>query len=144
MPPRLVIFDRQDTRAVDLPALENSARAALPLCLAAPGGHDAALPALDEVEVSLVSDTEIARVHGKFLGDESPTDVITFQHGEIMASVDTAAREAAARGGTTEAELLLYLIHGLLHLNGHLDDTPESRAAMTRVQESILRRVQAH
>jgi probable rRNA maturation factor len=144
MLPRIVIFDRQDSHRVDCSALEKSARAALPLCLAAAGAHGAVLPSIEELEVSLITDSEMARVHGRFLGDESATDVITFQHGEIVASVDTAAREAGARGHAIEIELLLYVIHGLLHLNGHLDDTAASREAMAGLQESILHRALSH
>ena len=141
MRPRLAIFDRQDSHPVDVFGLQQSARGAVPLCLAVPGPHDPVLPQMDEVEVSLIDDTGIAQVHGRYLGDESTTDVITFQHGEIVASVDAAAREAAARGHSIEDELLLYVIHGLLHLNGHLDNTPESRESMARLQESILSRL---
>lgn len=115
--------------------------AALPHILAAPGGGPSGLATLEEVEISLISDAEIARIHGEFMDDPAATDVITFHHGEILASVDTAAREAAARGENMHRELALYLIHGLLHLHGHTDAEPAPRAAMHAAQDAILAEV---
>lgn len=111
---------------------------ALPHILASPGGAPSCLATSEEVEISLISDAEIARIHGEFMDDPSATDVITFHHGEILASVDTAAREAAARGENMHRELALYLIHGLLHLHGHTDAEPAPRAAMHAAQDAIL------
>ena len=109
-------------------------------CLASPGEARCDLPGLTEIEISVVSDQTIAGVHDEFFDDPSPTDVITFPHGELLISWDTARDEACSRGHSVLDELLLYLIHGLLHLNGHVDDRPESRAAMETVQESIWRK----
>ena len=78
---------------------------ALALCLASRGPGDAPLGELGEIEVSLVSDEDIARVHGEFMDDPTPTDVITFQHGEILVSLDTARREAVGGPALTPAEL---------------------------------------
>ena len=99
---------------------------------------DAPLLVLPEIEVSVVSDDEIARVHGDFLGDATPTDVITFHHGEILVSADTAARQGAEHGQDIDTELALYVIHGLLHLAGWEDDDPDEQKAMHRVQDEIL------
>lgn len=126
---------------LDLAWIEQAAASALPHCLAARGPHDAPLGELDEIEISLVSDETIAQVHGEFMDDPDPTDVITFQHGEILVSVDTARREGAAHGNSSEEETLLYIIHGLLHLNGHTDLREPDRTAMHREQETILARV---
>src|SRR5207244_9483596 len=49
-----------------------------------------------EVSVWLISDRRMALLHRKFLGQSGPTDVLTFQHGEIFISVDTAQRHARA------------------------------------------------
>lgn len=92
---------------------------------------------LEEVEASLVDDAAIAEVHGEFLQDATATDVITFAHGEVIVSVETAARRGAEFGKNERGETLLYLVHGLLHLAG-LDDLEEEDAAeMARVQELV-------
>jgi probable rRNA maturation factor len=106
--------------------------------LAVPGPHDAVLAALETVEISFLTDDAIAAVHGEFMHDPSPTDVITFHHGEILISTETAIRQAPEGGHHAERECALYLIHGLLHLNGHHDSTPDERAAMHRRQDEIL------
>lgn len=109
----------------------------MPRCLDAskPGG---VLAELDEIEVNLVDDATIARVHAEFLGDDSPTDVITFHHGEILLSVETACRQALELRTSKGKELALYLIHGLLHLAGYDDHEPDQRREMHKIQEIIL------
>ncbi len=98
------------------------------------------LAGLDAVSVVLVSDRRIAVLHGEFMGDPSPTDVITFLHGEVVVSAETARREARARGLPVAREVALYAIHGLLHLAGWTDTDPQSAAAMRAMQGKILRR----
>jgi probable rRNA maturation factor len=98
------------------------------------------LPGLAEVHFVLVSDRRIAALHGEFMGDPSPTDVITFLHGEVVISAETALREARARGLPPAEELARYAVHGLLHLAGWLDSDPEAAAEMRQMQEKILRR----
>lgn len=139
--PALELYDHQSALALDLERLEQLARAALPEVLAAPGTQPPALPELETVEVSFIDDPAIARVHADFLNDPTPTDVITFEHGEILISTETAIRQAAEHGQTPERETALYLIHGLLHLNGHEDLSETGAARMKRLQEEILNRV---
>lgn len=109
------------------------------MVLAQPG-HDAltVLGGLDEIEISLVDDPAIARVHLDFMGIDGATDVITFDHGEILVSLDTATRVAADLAVTVRAEVLLYAIHGLLHLHGYNDTTADARERMHARQTSIL------
>lgn len=114
---------------------------ALPLVWSHPGAASSMLPELEEVEISLVDDRTMAAVHGDFLDDPTPTDVITFHHGEILVSVETAAREAAERGEPALRETALYVIHGLLHLHGHTDAEPAARDVMHAVQDRILETV---
>lgn len=114
---------------------------ALPHCLEKPGTEEPALPSLEEVEVTLVNDETIARVHGEFMDDPTPTDVITFHHGEILVSVDTARSVAEEHGNSVTEETLLYIIHGFLHLNGHTDLSEPERAHMHRIQDDILSRL---
>lgn len=142
-PPRVEIYSHADDGDIPLDRLALAAQAALPWCLERPGGEEAVLGGLVEVEVSLVDDATISEVHGEFMDDPTPTDVITFHHGEILVSLDTARREGPAHGNSTADETLLYIIHGLLHLNGHTDLRDPDRTAMHREQEAILDRVRS-
>lgn len=139
--PELHLHNCQERVALDIEALKSRATSALPLVLSRPGPETAVLPDLDEIEISLVSDEDISDVHGRFLNDPSPTDVITFHHGEILVSADTACRTAPSWNHGTDREVLLYLIHGLLHLNGHEDRSESGAARMKQEQESILAEV---
>lgn len=142
--PKLALFNRQKSQPVPLPWLRRVAKAALSPCLAAAQPReDSVLADLPEVEITYVSDAEIARVHGEFLDDATPTDVITFHHGEILISAETAARQALDHGQTLDHELALYLIHGLLHLAGWHDEDPLEAAEMAATQERILQQAAA-
>ena len=116
---------------------------ALPACLAAICETDAPLSTLEEIEVSLVTDEAIALVHADYLNDPTPTDVITFHHGEILVSLDTAAQQSILHGETFEREVLLYIIHGLLHLGGWDDHEEAQRVDMHLLQARILNDVWA-
>jgi probable rRNA maturation factor len=96
-----------------------------------------------ELSVAFLSDTDLARLHGRFLQDPTPTDVITFppppeseSGGEICVSVDAARRIAGARGFSRE--LTLYLVHGWLHLAGHDDLEPGKKRRMRRAERRAL------
>jgi probable rRNA maturation factor len=95
---------------------------------------------LSEIFIWLISDRRMALLHRTFLGQSGSTDVLTFQHGEIFISVDTARRHARAFGNSLIRELKLYIVHGLLHLHGFDDQTPAEARKMKTVQEKILRR----
>ncbi len=141
--PVVELYNHQEAVALDLGSLGIQAELVLPMVLLCPvpPGAVSVLGDLDTVEVSFINDAEIARVHGEFLDDPTPTDVITFDHGEILISAETAARCAADYGHTPPEEALLYLIHGLLHLRGYDDQEPESRAAMHRTQQHLLEKI---
>jgi probable rRNA maturation factor len=94
---------------------------------------------LSEIFIWLISDRRMALLHRKFLGQSGPTDVLTFQHGEIFISVDTARRQACAFGNSLLCELKLYIVHGLLHLHGFDDQTPAEARKMKKAEEKILR-----
>jgi probable rRNA maturation factor len=137
--PELWIEDCQTSVAVDVPLLAERARRALGVLReTSPDGEPGFVTETEAVEISLVSDDEMARIHGEFLEDPTPTDVITFGHGELLVGAETAAREAAARGWPLERELLLYVVHGILHLQGFEDATDAGGTEMERVQERIL------
>lgn len=137
--PKLRIYNRQKTHAIPLPWLRRVGRAALPGCIAALKPPEGLLPSLPEVEITIVDDADIARVHGDFLDDPTPTDVITFHHGEILISADTAARQCAEHGQSFDHEVALYLVHGLMHLAGWEDHEPEEAREMAGLQEAILK-----
>jgi len=139
--PGIEIYPHVDCPEETLTLLRKQTMEALPLCLACPGTEAPLLRDLDEVEINLTSDETIAGVHGEFMDDPTPTDVITFHHGEIFVSVETAGREAQNHGNSVAEEILLYIIHGLLHLNGHTDLVEVERNQMTREQERILRNI---
>ncbi len=142
MPQWLVeVYDHQEHFLFDLIALQRRTEQALPLVFAHPGPEPSSLLEGGMLEFTIVDDPTIARVHGEFLNDPTPTDVITFHHGEVLISADTASRQAKAHGQSFERELLLYAIHGLLHLHGHEDHTSTGAATMRILQESILDRI---
>ena len=100
--------------------------------------EDAPLASLECVEVALVDDETSGRVHEQFMGIEGATDVITFEHGEIVIGVEVARRQAKDYGEPEERELLRYLVHGLLHLAGHEDEGDEDRKVMEAAQEKLV------
>jgi probable rRNA maturation factor len=83
----------------------------------------------------------MARVHGDFLGDPSETDVITFPYGEILVCPAVARDRAAEFGTKLDQEVLLYCLHGLLHLAGYDDTAPLRAKEMARAQARLLKRV---
>ena len=115
-----------------------------------------------EISLALVDDAEIRRVNREFLGHDYATDVISFVlndeaspldaersnrvagvaaphlEGELIVSTETALREAAAHGWTPADELLLYVVHGLLHLCGYDDLTDEARPVMRTREREVL------
>ncbi|HWL53997.1 MAG TPA: rRNA maturation RNase YbeY [Chthoniobacteraceae bacterium] len=139
--PVISVYNRQRKLRPELAWLRRFATRALPEVLRQqPGPGEAPLPLLEEVEVSLVSDATIARLHRDFMQIAGPTDVITFQHGEIVISTETARENAGLYARSVRDELALYLVHGLLHLYGYEDGDPAEAARMHELQESLLAR----
>lgn len=75
------------------------------------------------------------------MGISGPTDVLTFEHGEILISAETAASYAGEYDLTPLQEIALYILHGLLHLRGFDDQTPSDHEEMYRVQSEIFSRL---
>lgn len=140
--PVVEIFAHHEHQPLHIEHWHELASQALPLVVAQAKSSGAPVRHLEEVEISLVSDESIAKVHGEFLADPTPTDVITFQHGEILISLDTAMRQAAENSEPYEREVTRYIVHGLLHLAGWDDREEAERKAMHEVQERILAAVQ--
>lgn len=114
------------------------ARAAAEIIEAHLNDPQAPLAGLGCVEVALVDDETSGRVHDQFMGISGATDVITFEHGEIVIGVEVAWRQAAEYGEPELRELFRYLVHGLLHLAGHEDGADAGRARMEAVQEALV------
>jgi probable rRNA maturation factor len=98
----------------------------------------AEIASVPEITVLIVSDRRMAALHQAFCGLAGPTDVLTFRHGEIVISADTAARQARMFHSNLVCEIQLYLLHGLLHLAGFDDLATNQRRQMHRLQKKLL------
>lgn len=136
---QISVQNAQRKLRVDLKALRQFASRALGRCTRVAPPRAGELKKLGAVRIVLVSDARMAALHKTFMNIASPTDVLTFQHGEIFISVETAAQNAARFRTTMDREIRLYLVHGLLHLAG-FDDTS---AAQAREMSSLQRRIVA-
>lgn len=98
-----------------------------------------------ELSIAFVEKDYIAQLHDQFMGDPSPTDVITFpgdpdidQAGEIIVCPEVAREFSASQNLDFSDELALYLIHGYLHLCGFDDIEEEDRAQMRIAEQQAL------
>lgn len=104
-----------------------------------------------EVRVRLADDLEVEAVHLERLGVSGTTDVITFDLADpgdpsrglfldvdLLVCVDEARRQASARGIPVRQEVLLYVLHGVLHCMGHDDHDPEDSRTMHAREDEIL------
>jgi probable rRNA maturation factor len=132
--PSLHLSNRQRKSRIDLTEFRHFAEAAM--ARIAQLVDRVTLPA--EVSVAFVSDARIAQIHREFMSVAGPTDVITFHHGEIVISVETAARQAKIFNSTLRRELRIYFVHGLLHLAGWEDSSREGRQMMSVTQKRIV------
>ena len=101
--------------------------------------------AVGNINYIFCSDERELAVNREFLGHDYYTDVITFDYstaqtlnGDIFISLDTVRSNAEMVGCRFEDELLRILIHGVLHLTGQGDKTPETKAQMTAKEEKAL------
>jgi len=136
--PRITVRNLQRKIAVNVADLQKFAQNVVRRCLQFRNRKGTDLSKLREISVWLISDRRMARLHRDFLGQSGPTDVLTFQHGEIFISVETAKRHARIFDNPLERELQLYIVHGLLHLHGFGDRTSAEARKMKNVQEKIL------
>ena len=136
--PEITVRNLQRKVPVDVVDLEMFARKAAELCLRLPRRKKTDLAQLREISVLIVSDRKIASLHRQFMNESGPTDVITFQHGEIFVGAESARRNARRFGNAFERELRLYVVHGLLHLHGFDDRNAASARRMQVVQRKIL------
>jgi probable rRNA maturation factor len=136
--PRIGVRNLQRRISVNAGELEKFAVKAVQHCLQLRKAKNSDLRDAREVCVWLISHRRMSLLHRRFLGQAGPTDVLTFQHGEIFISVETARRNARAFGNSLMSELKLYIVHGLLHLHGFDDRTRSAAKKMKAEQEKIL------
>ncbi|MDQ8180013.1 rRNA maturation RNase YbeY [Pelagicoccus sp. SDUM812005] len=98
-----------------------------------------------ELSIAFVDKEYIAQLHDQFMGDPTPTDVITFppdpdidQAGEVIVCPQVAREYAKKENLDFSHELSLYIIHGYLHLCGFDDIEETDRALMRRAEQQAL------
>ena len=101
--------------------------------------------AVGNINYIFCSDERELEVNREFLNHDYYTDVITFDYstastlnGDIFISLDTVHSNAEMVGVSFDAELLRIIIHGVLHLTGQGDKTPETKVQMTEKEEKAL------
>jgi probable rRNA maturation factor len=121
-------------------ALERAVTAAL-------AHHEADAPLA--LAILLTGSEQIQQLNRDFLGDDKPTDVLSFPAGEALPGMDAylgdiaiavpvAAAQAAAAGHEMLHELALLTVHGVLHLLGYDHATPAEQQEMWQLQDAIL------
>lgn len=99
------------------------------------------------VSVAVVDDPAIHQINREYLQHDYPTDVLSFAlfdeppmrlEGQIVVSADTAKVGAVEAGWSAGDELLLYIVHGTLHLVGYDDHDPSAAAAMLAAEAAAL------
>ena len=128
------------TDDVEMPSLDEKAVSKWIRAVAADYGF-----AVGNINYIFCSDERELAVNREFLGHDYYTDVITFDYstpstlnGDIFISLDTVRSNAEMVGVPFEQELLRIIIHGVLHLTGQGDKTPETKVQMTEKEEKAL------
>lgn len=125
--PVVLVSDRQPV-PVDAPAL---ARLAAEVLAAEGRGGE-------ELSLSFVGEAEIAEMHQRYMGEDGPTDVLSFpldEDGLLGDVVVCPAVAARSNPDAPEAELRLLVVHGVLHLLGYDHEEDGERAEMWARQE---------
>jgi probable rRNA maturation factor len=98
------------------------------------------------VSIAVVDDETIRDLNRRYLEHDYATDVLSFTlerderclEGEVVVSAETAVRAGAQFGWSANDELLLYVVHGVLHLVGFDDQTAPEREAMRGMERKYL------
>ena len=99
-----------------------------------------------EIGIRITDDKTIRRLNAQHLGHDYATDVISFGYeccapqvnGELIVSLETAQQQAHNVRWPVEHELLLYVVHGVLHITGMDDYMPHDRAAMRQYEQKVM------
>jgi probable rRNA maturation factor len=103
-----------------------------------------------KVTLAFVNNPHIHRLNKQFLAHDEPTDILTFPYtdpgakkleGEVVIGYEVAAEYAADRGIPVGQELLLYVIHGCLHLCGYDDKTAKAAREMRGKERKYLKKL---
>jgi len=98
-----------------------------------------------DLGVVLVDDKTIAKLNAQYHNTQGPTDVLSFDYGEgqgeLIVSVDHAVVQARRFHSTPSRELVLYVVHGILHLRGHNDRTRSDRRRMRAAEQHLISRL---
>ena len=128
------------TDSIEMPALDERKVTRWIKAVAADYGF-----AVGNINYIFCSDERDLEVNRQFLGHDYYTDIITFDYstpsvlnGDIFISLDTVRSNAEQLNISFDTELLRILIHGVLHLTGQGDKTPETKAQMTAKEEKAL------
>jgi probable rRNA maturation factor len=128
-----VLLDRQRRRRVSRPRLRRVLR-----------GAARKLSVSGEVAVVLAGDRAVRALNARYRGKDKPTDVLSFPGpggeaglGDIVISVDTAARNARSCGRTLPQELDVLALHGFLHVLGYDHETDDG--TMDRLERRLRR-----
>lgn len=125
---------------LDYPALKDAAR-----CVLEGEGVPAA-----KIGLAFVTNPHIHRLNKQFLDHDEPTDVLTFPYsapkakkleGEVVIGYEIAQEYAADRGHPIERELVLYVIHGCLHLCGYDDTSAKAERLMRQKEREYLKKL---
>lgn len=99
-----------------------------------------------ELNIAFVDRNEITKLNTRFLGHKEPTDVLSFLldtnakriTGEVVVCVSVAVEYATETDTEVEGEIMLYVVHGVLHLLGYDDMDKKNAGTMHRVEKKIL------
>ena len=104
-----------------------------------------------DLTVVLTDDAQLQALNQEYLGIDAPTDVLSFPadfvdpdsnqryYGDILISVARAQAQAEAASHSVEDEILLLIVHGVLHLLGHDHAEEDEKQRMWSAQDEILR-----
>ncbi len=97
----------------------------------------------NELSVYFVTERRICDLHREYFNDPTPTDCISFPIdsetlGDVFVCPKTALKYTAANGGDPYEEIVLYVIHGLLHLMGYDDIESEERRVMRKNEKKCM------
>ena len=152
MPKIAVRADSAYRRKIDSRRLREAAQKTL--------AHESA-PSRAEITLVITGDDEIRDLNRKYRGVDAPTDVLSFGEaeadarcvaapgqaaylGDVVISYPRAVAQAATAGHPTDDELLLLVVHGLLHLLGHDHASRAEKRKMWAAQEEILNELGVH
>lgn len=125
--------------SIDVAWLETKVNEAL-VCL----GKDSSC-----ISIAVVNDETMSLLHSEHSGIEGTTDVLTFDHGsdedivdaDIAVCIDVATRVANEREHPVESELLLYIVHGILHCIGFDDHSEGEHSRMHQEEDRVLQAI---